>query len=125
MTKQNIGLSELIEKVKADLLKSPQDKTAPFLFVDSVELELQVVIKKDANTGLEVDVIGIGGAKIGADVGQQNIQKVKVSLSPVFTKEEMREAFKNLKPEDYISSYNQSRKATIKNPSATEGRGGF
>ena len=114
MTNQNVGLSELIEKVKAELLTLPKDKTAPFLFVDNVELELQVVVDKKANTGLEIKVVGIGGAKIGADVAQQDIQKVKVSLSPLFTKEEMKEAFKTFKPDDYIKSYIQSQEAIIK-----------
>ena len=117
MTNSSIGLSELIEKVKADLLTPTKEKTAPFLFVDSVELELKVVIKKDANTGLEVDVIGIGGAKIGADVGQENVQTVKVTLSSLFSKEEIREYYKTLRPQDVLPSISQSIKGTIKNPS--------
>ncbi|NEO57797.1 MAG: hypothetical protein F6K54_34920 [Okeania sp. SIO3B5] len=89
MDNESIGLAELIEKVKAELLNPA--KNPRFLFVDNVELELQVVVRKDAKTGLKIDVLGIGGAKVGADVEQRNIQRVKVSLSPVFTKEELKE----------------------------------
>ena len=98
MSKQNLGLSELIEKVKTDLLTSSRDKTVPFLFVESVELELQVVVKKDAKTGLEIDVIGIGGGKIGGDVGQENVQTVKVTLSSLYSKEELKIYFSDLSP---------------------------
>ena len=31
MSNQSIGLAELIEKVKAELLTPPKDKTAPFM----------------------------------------------------------------------------------------------
>jgi len=114
MSNQSIDLAELIEKVKVELLTPPQDKSAPFLFVDNLELELQVMVKKDAKTGLKIDVIGIGGANIGGDVGQQNLQKVKVSLSPLFTKEEMKQYYKTLTPKSYFSSLEQSMKGSIK-----------
>jgi len=114
MSNQSIGLAELIEKVKADLLTPPKDKTAPFLFIDSVELELQVIVKKDAKTGLKVDVIGIGGANLNADVGQHNIQTVKVSLSPLFTKEQIREFYQAFNPDDVLPTFNESVKATVK-----------
>ena len=97
MTKQNIGLSELIEKVKTDLLTPPKEKTAPFLFVDSVELELQVVVKKEGEAGIEVDVIGFGGANFGGNVGKEQVQTVKITLSPLFTKEEIKEYYKALR----------------------------
>ena len=114
MSNQSIGLVELIEKVKADLLTRSKSDSAPFLFVDSVELQLQVVVKKDAKTGLKVDVIGIGGVEGGANVGQQNVQTVKVSLSPLFSKEEIKEYYKTFRPEDVLPSINQSMKGAIK-----------
>ncbi|MGB3514123.1 MAG: trypco2 family protein [Microcoleaceae cyanobacterium] len=112
MANESIGLAELIDKVKAELLTSP--KNTRFLFVDNVELELQVVVTKDAKTGLKIDVLGIGGANVGADVEQRNIQRVKVSLSPVFTKEEMKEYCQKEAPEFYKSIFQGSVDATIK-----------
>ncbi|NEP80777.1 MAG: hypothetical protein F6K39_22955 [Okeania sp. SIO3B3] len=112
MDNESIGLAELIEKVKAELLNYP--KNPRFLFVDNVELELQVVVRKDAKTGLKIDVLGIGGAKVGADVEQRNIQRVKVSLSPVFTKEELKEYCQKEVPEFYKSMFHESVGATIK-----------
>ncbi|MCL2933942.1 MAG: hypothetical protein MGG11_17345 [Trichodesmium sp. MAG_R03] len=116
MNNESIGLAELIEKVKTELLTppNPTEKSVPFLFVDNLELELQVVVKKDAKTGLKIDVIGIGGANIGGDVAQQNLQKVKVSLSPLFTKEEMKEHYKILQPKSYERSRFHSQGAIMK-----------
>ena len=109
---QSIGLAELIEKVKAELLNPP--KNPRFLFVDNVELELQVVVKKDAKTGLKINVLGIGGANVGANVEQRDIQRVKVSLSPVFTKEEMKEYCRKEAPELYESMSKESMGAVVK-----------
>ena len=105
MNNESIGLAELIEKVKSELLTPPnsKEKSVPFLFIDNLELELQVVVKKDAKTGLKIDVLGLGGANIGGDVAQQNLQKVKVTLSPLLTKEEMKEHYKTLKPKSYLN----------------------
>ena len=120
MTEQNIGLSELIEKVKADLLTSSGDKTAPFLFVESVELELQIVVKKDASTGLEIGVIGIVGGKIGGDLGQENVQTVKVTLSSLYSKEELKKYFADLYPKKVPSSIHKAQKAILKGEEDTD-----
>ncbi|HEY9660198.1 MAG TPA: trypco2 family protein [Allocoleopsis sp.] len=122
---QGIGLSELIEKVKTDLLTPPKGKNKPFLFVDSVELELQVVVKKDANTGIEVDVIGIGGASLGADVGQENIQTIKVNLSPLFTKEEIREYYEAFRPNDVLPMINTAMQGVVKQGTEAAAGEGF
>ena len=112
MTNQNIGLSELIEQVKAELLAPPKDKdkakTTPFLFVESVELELQVTVKKEGKAGVKVDVLSVGGAEVGGGVGQDKIQKVKVKLSPLFDKEEIKEYYKAFRPDDVLPSIKKS-----------------
>ncbi len=112
MTNQNIGLSELIEQVKAELLAPPQDKdkakTAPFLFVESVELELQVTVKKEGKAGVKVDVLSIGGAELGSGSGQDKIQKIKVKLSPLFEKEEIKEYYKAFRPNKVLPSIKKS-----------------
>ena len=51
--KSSIDLAEFIQQVKEDLLSvTPgKDKDAPFLFVESVELELQVTAKRTGKAG--------------------------------------------------------------------------
>ncbi len=112
---ESIGLAELIEQVKAELLASPTDqkkaKTAPFLFVESVELELQVTVKKEGKAGIKVDVLSVGGAEAGGGIGQDKIQKVKVKLSPLYDKEEIKQYYKDFKPDQVLPSINNSLKA--------------
>lgn len=125
MTKQNIGLSELIEKVKTDLLTPPKEKTAPFLFVDSVELELQVVVKKEGEAGIEVDVIGFGGANFGGNVGKEQVQTVKITLSPLFTKEEIKEYYKAFRPNDVLPMITKGMDGGVKQGGDEEAGAGF
>ncbi|MEH2458037.1 trypco2 family protein [Nostoc sp.] len=94
-----IGLTELIEKVKEELLaaaitSSPNEEThIPLFSVDSVELELQVTVKKDAKGAVKVYVLEAGGG-----VSRDDLQKVKVTLSPLLTKEQLLGIYKNLYP---------------------------
>ena len=112
---ESIELAEFIEQVKAELLASPTDqkkaKTAPFLFVESVELELQVTVKKEGKAGIKVDVLSVGGAEAGGGIGQDKIQKVKVKLSPLYDKEEIKQYYKDFKPAQVLPSINNSLKA--------------
>ncbi|ARV59046.1 hypothetical protein BZZ01_10720 [Nostocales cyanobacterium HT-58-2] len=69
--KSPIELAELIQQVKEDLLSvTPgNDKDAPFLFVESVELELQVTVKQTGKAGakgsIKINVLGSGGETSG------------------------------------------------------------
>lgn len=105
----SIGLSELIEKVKAELLFSPdKNKEVPFLFIESVELELQVTVKRDGKAGVKVDVLTIGKAELGGGLGQDNIQKVKVKLSPLFDKSEIKDFYERFYPNDKFNLVKKS-----------------
>ena len=106
-----IGLSELIEKVKSELLSPPdKNKEVPFLFVESVELELQVTVKRDGSAGVKVDVLSLGGAELGGGLGRDNVQKVKVKLSPLFNKDEIVDFYQKLHPGNKYSLIERSLK---------------
>jgi hypothetical protein len=103
--KGSIGLAEFIQQVKQDLLSvAPgNDKDAPFLFVESVELELQVTVKRTgkagAKGGVKINVLGTGGevaAEASGDLGRDDVQKVKVKLSPLFDRERLTEFYQTL-----------------------------
>jgi Trypsin-co-occurring domain 2 len=94
--KSSIGLAEFIQQVKQDLLSvAPgKEKDAPFLFVESVELELQVTVKRTGKAGakgsVKINVLGTGveiGAEAGGDISHDAVHKVKVKLSPLLDKE--------------------------------------
>lgn len=119
----SIGLAEFIQQVKHDLLSvAPgKDKDAPFLFVESVELELQVTVKRTARTtgkaGIKINVLGTGGelgAEAGGDLGRNEVHKVNVKLSPLFDKERLMEAYKSLRSEQVLPTLNKSIEALFK-----------
>lgn len=90
-----IALSELIAKVKSDLLAGadPAGEQAPLLYVDAVEITAQVVAKREesggAKAGLSLSILGYG-VKAGLDaktaVSHDLTQTVTVKLSPVLSK---------------------------------------
>ncbi|MBN4005993.1 trypco2 family protein [Nostoc sp. LPT] len=101
MSNENlIGLTELIQKVKQKLLAasipaSPNEETdIPLFSVDSVELELQVTVKKDVKGKVKVYVLEAGGG-----ASRDDVQKVKVTLSPLLKKEQLLGIYKSLYPE--------------------------
>lgn len=52
---QPIGLAELIDQVKQDLLTPPaKGAEPPILFVETVELELRVAARKEGNAGVKI-----------------------------------------------------------------------
>lgn len=123
MANESIGLAEFIEQVKQDLLSvAPgKEKEAPFLFVESVELELQVTVKKTGKTGakgsIKIEVLGSGGeigVDAGGEVGRDDVQKVKIKLSPLFDKEYLIKTYKDLYPEQVMPALNKSMEAFVK-----------
>ena len=119
----SIGLAEFIEQVKQDLLSvAPgKDKDAPFLFVESVELEVQVTVKRSgkagAKGGIKIKVLGTGGevgVEAGSELGRDDVHKVTVKLSPLFDKEYIMEAYKSLRSEQVLPTLNKSIEALFK-----------
>lgn len=96
MSKQ-MTLHELIDQVKEELLTPTRadsaDELYPFLFVDEVELEVNVAVSdKLSDSGkLTLYVLGAG---IGGEKSQEKGHKVTIKLSPLVTKEEMRARLK-------------------------------
>jgi Trypsin-co-occurring domain 2 len=115
-TKSTIGLSELISKVKQDLLSvTPgQTKDAPMLFVESVELELQVTVKQEGKAGIKIDVLTFGGGELGGGISRDDVHKVKVKLSPLFDKAQLLEWYKDLHPNEVLPAVKQSFDALLK-----------
>lgn len=111
-----IGLAELIDKVKQELLSvTPgKDKEAPILFVDSIELELQVAVKREGAAGIKIDVLSFGGAEAGGTLSRDDVHTVKVQLSPLFSKERLMEFYQALHPDQIPTSVKQSLAALLK-----------
>ena len=116
MPDNSIGLAELIEQVKRELLSTApgQTKDAPVLFVNSVELELQVTVKREGKGGVKVNVVSVGGAELGGTVSRDDVHKVKVTLSPLFDKERLMEFYQTLHSDQVPSTVKKSLDALFK-----------
>jgi hypothetical protein len=106
-----IGLAELIEQVKRELLPAASDQGAevPFLSVDTVELELQVTVRKEGKAGLKVYVLEAGGGS-----SRDDLQKVKVTLSPLLSKEVRLNLYRKRYPERLPELIDKSIEALTK-----------
>jgi hypothetical protein len=104
-----IGLAELIQQVKYELLNSDpaQQAEAPVLWVNAVELELQVTVKRDVKAGLKVYVFEGGGG-----ASRDDVQKIKVSLTPILTREEIRKIYQEKHPEKVREIFEKSLSMT-------------
>ncbi len=118
---ESMGLTELIEKVKQDLLATTDKGAidAPVFFVDTVELELKVSAKRDTGGGIKIDVlpfIPIGaGADMKANVSYENAHTIKVKLSPLYDKAKILEWQHTRNPQQAMKSLDTSRAALLKN----------
>ncbi len=106
-----IGLSELIDQVKRELLSTSPDKEQdlPLLCVDSIELELQVTVKKEGKAGFKIYVF-----ELGTGASRDDVQKVKVKLSSLFTREELLAIYKNKYPERWHEVMEKGMKSSLK-----------
>lgn len=84
MTNKSIGLSELIDQVRYELLEKPDsaDKT-PLLSVEDVELDISVTVTKKGEGGLNIQVVALG-----AGVERTQVHTVRVRLLPLLSHEE-------------------------------------
>jgi hypothetical protein len=95
MTKE-LTLQELINEVKRDLFSpyagtDKQGKIAyPLFFVDRVELDLEVELTYDAEAGLKITIPQVVEGTVTGGQGKTKTHTVKVSLSPILSREEQR-----------------------------------
>jgi hypothetical protein len=89
----DVTLSELIEQVREELLTPRQmnapDARYPFLFVDEIELEIDVTVSKkaDGSGKVSIKVVEVGG---GIEKSTESTHRIKVKMTPLLTKEEVR-----------------------------------
>jgi len=109
-TTDGIGLSELIEKVRQELLPDEsKPEVVPLLYVDSIELELNVTVKKEGSVGVKIYVVNLGG-KASIDNGQI----IKVKLSPLLSKEQILEDFQANQTKKSKAMIDLSEKSVVK-----------
>ena len=82
---KELGLSELIYRIKQDLLSEEarlRDPTTLY-HIDEVSLEVNFVVTGDIDSGFSVGVVSLG-----SQVGEERVQKVIIKMTPLISKEE-------------------------------------
>lgn len=110
MEETSIGLADLIEQVKRELLAKTPDGEIPFLCVDTVELNLQVTVKREGQGGIKIYVL-----EAGRKASQDNVQTVKVVLSPLLSKERLLDEYQKRHSEQLDNLASKSLDAVFKN----------
>lgn len=88
-----IGLKELIERVKSELL-AEHDETQPLLAIGQLELTIAFTAERTAQGGINLQVVQLGGQR-----GSSEVQTVMVRLEPLVSVEEVRNS---LTPEQVL-----------------------
>ena len=79
---KELGLSELISRIKQDLMSDiahDRDKTTVFS-IDELTLEVNFVITGDVESGFDIGVVSLG-----SQVSEERIQKVTIKMTPLLT----------------------------------------
>ncbi len=125
----DIGLAEIINKIKQDLNQT--NKEFPTFLVEKVEVELTVTFSKgaqveasaQAQTDLKINVLSFDLAKLGkldvsgkasGEISQNNVHKIKLALTPALLNENLRQF---LKPEEVEKIKSATMKLAIQGES--------
>ncbi|MGK7876924.1 MAG: trypco2 family protein [Xenococcaceae cyanobacterium] len=128
-----IGLSELITKIKEDLERT--NKKSPAFFVEKVELDLQVTVYKGGEAELQgqgeadlkinvlsVDLLKLGGVeasgKATGKLNREDVHKIKVTLTPAIGLSE--EIWKRLESDLKEEIKDGTRKVLLHNDSSNK-----
>ena len=84
---KSIGLRDLIDKVRKELLTETKEQGPAMFSVDKVTLEINFVVTGDLESGFNLGVVSLG-----SNVSEENTQKVTIELTPLVTKEEIRQS---------------------------------
>jgi hypothetical protein len=88
LTKE-IGLQDLLSQLKAELMQETPDSPRLF-FIESAEIEVHVGIRREAQGGIRISVLQLGGVEAGASTGKERGHKITLRLVPLITYEEAR-----------------------------------
>lgn len=75
--KSNLGISELIERLKAELKDTQKIEDALF-YISGVQLEISFTVEKTAHSGVNFHVLQTGG-----QVTSNEVQKIVLELTPL------------------------------------------
>jgi hypothetical protein len=104
MQEKEVGIYELAKAVREEIMKFRKDEAVqkePILYLDSLDLELNVVVSEVTKGGIKFFIVSTG-----AEYEKERISRIKLSFRPILGQEELdalRKAgatFFGLKPKD-------------------------
>jgi len=85
MKKQQLGITDLIEQIKEELITNQKNTNNPNLFlIDEITVEVNFVIKGDIDGGFNLGVV-----TLDSNISEEKVQKVILKMTPLFTKEQI------------------------------------
>ena len=97
---KEITIQDLVNKVKSDLFSvqsgtgNEVKKIYPLFFVDQVEIEIDFELTDDAEAGIKISIPQIVEGSVSGGQASKQGNKMKIILSPILSKEELRELMK-------------------------------
>lgn len=82
--KKSLGITELIQRIKQDLLDEQVNNTPKLFSIDEVNLEINFVISGDISSGFDFSVV-----TLGSKVSEERIQKITIKMSPLVSKQQL------------------------------------
>ena len=103
MADDRIGLAELCDHVKQELMTPTYENHAPLLSVEEVVLEMQVTAVREGKAGIKLYV-----AELGGGAKRDETQRVTVTLKPLLSNEERKQYLAQHHPETLAQAQEQS-----------------
>lgn len=84
-----IGLRDLLKQLREELTEdTPQSR---LFFIDSVEIELRVDIKRQGSGGIHVSILPVAGVEGGVSSALEKGHRITMKLRPLVAYEEARQ----------------------------------
>lgn len=83
---KELGLSELIYRIKQDLASEAahkRDTTTVFL-IDEITLEVNFVVSGDVESGFDLGIVSLG-----SQASQERVQKVTIKMTPLISRDDI------------------------------------
>ena len=81
---KSLGLVDLIQRMKQDLLNVPPSSEPELFSIDEVTLEVNFTVSGDIESGFDFGVV-----TLGSNVSEERIQKVTIKMTPLVSKQQM------------------------------------
>jgi hypothetical protein len=109
-SKKPLGVSELIQRVKQDLLAA-QSSSEPDLFsIDEITLEVNFTVDGDIDSGFDLGIV-----TLGSKISEERVQRIILKMTPLVSKQQLL---------DTINQDSQKAKAIVTASSERLIRGG-